>query len=87
MPNYAPELIFNPQWNYSVEEIADLAGIPREVIERAGQVGEISAVYVIPRGGQGKAWKGDKIAAWIRRRQIPMNPNEIIRRTVVPESE
>jgi len=81
---YTPELIFNPQWNYTADEISDLAGIPKEIIERADAAREIASVCTMARDGARKAWKGDKVAAWIRRNHLTVVPSEIVRRTVRP---
>ena len=82
--SYTPEQIFNPEWNYTAEEIADIAGIDRDVIDRAAEAREIASVCVIARGGH-KGWKGDKIASWIRRMNLDVAPSELIKRTIRPE--
>ena len=81
---YTPELIFNPSWNYTIDEIVELAGVPRDLVEKAGLAGEIACVCVQARAG-GKAWNGGKIAAWIRRRGLEVKPSEIVRQTVRPQ--
>jgi len=83
----APETVFQAEYNYSIEEICELTRLPRGLVERAAEAREIACVCTLRRDGLGKCWKGAKIAAWIRRAGLPIDPPERVRRTCGVKSE
>ena len=85
---FPPEAIFVAGKRYTAEEIHELAGIEWDLITRAAAAKEISSVYSPVRtnatgpagGAAGKAWPGERIANWIRDRNLTLNPSDFARR-------
>ena len=80
--DWPPELIFDPAHNWSPSEIHARTGIPLQTIVDAADNREISCVFTQVADVGGKAWKGDKVAAWIRRHKFPLNPPASVRNQV-----
>jgi hypothetical protein len=65
-----PEALFRSDKNYLPSEIAALAHLDPEMVERESVAKNISSIITVARGGSGKMYGGSRVCTWIRRRGL-----------------